>query len=248
LAARAQSARSARERRPAPQPYSAAAVSSGRIEVRSLAISPALQQMLAHDTVRIERTSEAEPEPSPEPPRDSLEDPEAHVVIRRFMRDIFVITVALGIALWASENWPIQHDDEEDNPKPEIGASASPPPPTEPMPPSAAERATAPAPPLTAVPILDAAAATAAEPAPAEVQKSGFVTISAAPWARITLDGRDAGVTPRRNLPVRAGKHALVLACPPLGREARVTLDVQAEQSVQVVVDLNETPARVSVK
>ncbi len=78
--------------------------------------------------------------------------------------------------------------------------------------------------------------------------KPGFLTVSAAPWARVQLDGKDAGVTPRRHLPVKPGKHTLLLECPPLGKDAKVQLEVQSEQAVQVLVDLNETPAKIQVR
>jgi hypothetical protein len=64
----------------------------------------------------------------------------------------------------------------------------------------------------------------------------------------VQLDGRDAGVTPRRHLAVKPGKHTLLLECPPLGKDAKVSFEVQADQSLQVVVDLNETPAKIRVR
>ncbi len=252
LAERARRAIAARARRPAPSAQSAAAVSSGRIEVRSLAVSPALEEMLQQHTVKIERESdhddddalETAEEKAPEPVPDTLDDPEAHVVLRRFLRDIFVVSVALVVALWLAENRPLREEEAPEPPeRSAVGTPAAD------SPPSAARSGVVPVAPLDPGASAGApAAAVDGAPPAAETPKSGFVTVSAAPWAHVTLDGRDAGVTPRRRVPVKPGKHVLVLTCPPLGREARVPLEVQSEQALQVVVDLNETPARVSVR
>jgi eukaryotic-like serine/threonine-protein kinase len=239
LAERVRSALAARALRPVNTPHGAAAVSSGRIEVRSLAVSPALQEMLQQATLRIERPSPAAPEPEPEPEsRDSLDDPEAHRVIRRFMRDIFVISLALVAAIWLAQ----RAEPSVNRYVPEDQGSARRPPP------SAA--ATQPLPPAQPTPVAPPQPVEQTAPAPPvpETPKSAFVTISAAPWANIQIDGRDAGTTPRRRMAVRPGKHTLLLSCPPLGKEAKVFLDLQGEQAVQVVVDLNETPARISVR
>jgi serine/threonine protein kinase len=270
LAERARRAHAARKYRPTPNAESAAAVSSGRIEVRSLAVSPAMQELLQQATLRIERES-----PEPEPPRslsdaeEVSQDPEAHRVVRRFFRDIVVITLALFVAVWVANHYP--RTPEEDYvgvdqrgiiPTPLKGAPVEP---VEPTPPSTA-RGALPQPILPPGPVATPQLTAGTEAAPAAngttstppptaaggatpvSAKTGYVTVSAAPWARVQLDGRDLGVTPRRHLPVKAGKHTLLLECPPLGKEAKVSLDVQPEQDLQVVVDLNETPAKVRVR
>ncbi|HKP57114.1 MAG TPA: serine/threonine-protein kinase [Polyangiales bacterium] len=236
LAERVRDALRARGSRPTSQPSSAAAVSSGRIEVRSLAVSPALQEMLQQATVRIERESPAPVEPERERP-DTLDDPEGHRVIRRFMRDIFVISVALMIAVWLANR--AEPSVNRYVPLPEDGRPQRPPPSA-----AAAKRPVQPEP----APVVPPEPVKDPTPTAPEAPKSAYVTISAAPWANIQLDGRDAGTTPKRKLPVRPGKHTLLLSCPPLGKEARVALDLSGDQAVQVVVDLNETPARVEVR
>jgi hypothetical protein len=72
--------------------------------------------------------------------------------------------------------------------------------------------------------------------------------INAVPWAEVKLDGRALGSTPIRKIATEAGKHALDLFCPPLGRRARVTLQPKAGETLRVLVDLNQDPPRVSVK
>jgi hypothetical protein len=268
LAVRARRAHTARKQRPTPSAESAAAVSSGRIEVRSLAISPAMREMLQQATLRIERES-----PEPEAPRalsdaeEVSQDPEAHRVARRFFRDIVVITIALFVAIWVANHYPrtpdedyVSVDQRGITPTPLKGAPVEP---VEPTTPSGTARGALPQPILppgpASLPPPSAAGSAVPAAAPNTIAatndasttgstKTGYVTVSAAPWARVQLDGRDAGVTPRRHLAVKAGKHTLLLECPPLGKEAKVSLEVQPEQNVQVVVDLNETPAKVRVR
>jgi hypothetical protein len=79
-------------------------------------------------------------------------------------------------------------------------------------------------------------------------KKGGFLTVSASPWAEVHVDGHALGVTPRRNLPLRAGKHILTLTCPPLDREAKLAIDLQPGQSLRVVADLHDDPAKLSVQ
>jgi hypothetical protein len=267
LAARTRQARATGRRRPVPSAGSAAAVSSGRIEVRSLAISPAMQELLQQATVRIEPDHAEPPEPGLTDAQEMEQDPEAHRVARRFFRDILVVTAALAAAVWWTNHYP--RTAEEDyvdtgntnavlQPTPLKGA------PVEPVEPDSAETARGglPKPPLPAGPkdlSPNPPAAQAATPVTEPLQpsaaagagvaaKPGFLTVSAAPWARVQLDGKDAGVTPRRHLPVKPGKHTLLLECPPLGKDAKVQLEVQSEQAVQVLVDLNETPAKIQVR
>jgi serine/threonine-protein kinase len=263
LAARTRQARATGRRRPLPSAEGAAAVSSGRIEVRSLAISPAMQELLQQATVRIERDSPTPPEPRKSDAEELQDDPEAHRVARRFFRDILVVTAALAAAVWWTNHYPRTAEDDvvdvDDtnaaiHPTPLKGA-----PPEPVLTPEESARGTLPKPILPAGPkdtvaspqqataSTDTPPPTAAEPAPVAA-KPGFLTVSAAPWARVQLDGKDAGVTPRRHVPVRPGKHTLVFECPPLGRDAKVQLDVASEQSVRVVVDLNESPAKVQVR
>jgi hypothetical protein len=220
-----------------------------------------MQELLQQATVRIERDSSTPPEPRKTDAEELQSDPEAHRVARRFFRDILVVTAALAAAVWWTNHYPrtAEDDDVDDtnaaiHPTPLKGATRERPLtpeesargtlPKPVLPPGPKDTAQAPQPPTTA---HEPPQPTAAEPAPVAA-KPGFLTVSAAPWARVQLDGKDAGVTPRRHVPVRPGKHTLLLECPPLGRDAKVQLDVASEQSVQVIVDLNESPAKVQVR
>lgn len=75
-----------------------------------------------------------------------------------------------------------------------------------------------------------------------------FLSVNALPWAEVRLDDRVLGSTPQRSLPVAAGEHVLVVSCPPLGRSERVALKLAAAGRYQVLIDLQTTPARVSIR
>ncbi len=236
--------------------------SSGRIEVRSIATSPVLDELLKLATERIEREL---PSPPPRPPADPelplMADPEAQATVRRYARDLLVLIAALIVGIY----WTVRH------PRAELaeGVAADgsigpvltktqsthepPGPPTLIATHSSAANTArtstdAGANPATNAPRTTAPADAAAPSASSESAKPGFLTISASPWADVRIDGRVLGVTPRRHVAVAPGKHTLNLACPPLGRQARVQLELHAGQSVQVLVDLHEDPAKVVLK
>jgi len=240
LAQRAARVHALRTARPNPLPEPPAAGSSGRIEVRSIAISPALSELMQHATERIER-------PSPQPASGSVvneiaDDPELGRVARRFLRDILVITAALiaGLVYAARVTQPDSPTASSrglPQPAPLRPNSSS----AAPTPPKAASPAPRPTTPSEAVADVQPASSDAA-------RKPGFLTVSASPWAEVHVDGRALGVTPRRNLPLRAGKHLLTLLCPPLDREARLSIELRAGEELRVVADLHEAPPHVSVR
>jgi hypothetical protein len=90
-----------------------------------------------------------------------------------------------------------------------------------------------------------AVARDAARPTPA--QGRAELSVNALPWAELRLDGRPLGTTPRRALAVAPGNHVLLLACPPLGRNARVPLKLDPGTHRRVLVDLNTDPPRITV-
>ncbi len=243
LGARAQSTHSAREALPsAAQGATPKSGNASHTEARSIATSPVLAELLKQATERLPR-----PNPPPAVPSvgDELaNDPEMQRTVRRFVRDAVVVAVALVVAVVfglraAREGHATEH---------------------------ALPRSVAPTAKLTAAPSTDTpiAAATqgpkadpptpaapprAAEtPRPSEADKPGFVTLSALPWAQVRLDGRSVGVTPRRNLPLRPGKHTLAFECPPLGKQSRTTIDLHPGQALQVVVDLHTDPPKVTLR
>jgi serine/threonine-protein kinase len=238
LAERARRVHVARESKPRSSHDDPLAISSGRIEVRSLAVSPELAAMLQQATQRIDRTS---PTPTTEGVADEAPapDPEVQRLLRRFLRDALVITGALFVAVYLAE-----HAEREPYVMPSAPAAQAA---RAPLPAAAEPTSGAAAPPASTAPVERATGASAAETI-AEAPRMGFVTVSAAPWAEVQLDGRSVGITPRRRMPVKPGKHTLELSCPPLGKQASVALDLDADEALQVVVDLNETPAKVSVR
>jgi hypothetical protein len=237
LAERARRVHVARESKPRSSAEDPLAISSGRIEVRSLAVSPALTALLQQATQRIDRTS---PTPATEHAEEAAPapDPEIQRLLRRFLRDAAVIMGALFVAIYLAE-----HAEREPYVMPSTPATQAARAPISAAAPSTSGAAAPPAATATGAATTD----TSAETIP-DAPRMGFVTVSAAPWAEVQLDGRSVGITPRRRLPVKPGKHTLELSCPPLGKQAKVSLDLQPDEALQVVVDLNETPARVSVR
>ena len=268
LAARVSRARARRASEPARTLDVPAAGSSGRIEVRSLAVSPALAELLQHKTERLERASPVAPDapdsepasPNVEPglsevrvsgrppePERMADDPELHRIVKRLLRDAAVIGMALFVAVYYANH---RVREEEDDAGSSAGAPLAP---TAPAPQTSAPAPVAPPPDPHSEQAPTSSPEHAAQPAASEAgdvasRKTGFLTVSASPWAEVQVDGRGVGVTPRRNLQLRAGKHTLTLHCPPLDRQARVPFELQPGQSLRVVADLHEQPAKVSVQ
>ena len=279
-------------------------VSSGRIEVRSIAVSQELSALLAQATERIAREDRESTDLAPgvrsdRPPEEPMAaDPEFHRIARRLLRDFAIISVALVIALLYPRG-----KDEEDEPDARIGSrertqvpGVVPEPSAAGAPalqPSAAARdglehaaaealaiqnptvapaaAGSPALPAevplarattsgadsqaaknTAAPTSTSAPAekpsTGREPANDAAQKRGFLSVSAVPWAEVRVDGRLLGATPRRSVPLRAGKHVVNLSCPPLAHDATLTIELQPEQELRVSANMHESPPQVTTQ
>jgi len=77
---------------------------------------------------------------------------------------------------------------------------------------------------------------------------SGTITVQALPWADVVIDGEPAGRTPLRGRSLAAGRHDVLLRCPPLGREVRRSLLVEAGRAVRVSADLQTSPPTVDVR
>ncbi len=76
---------------------------------------------------------------------------------------------------------------------------------------------------------------------------SGTLTVQALPWADVVIDGEPAGRTPLRGRALAAGRHDVLLRCPPLGREVRRSLLVEAGRAVRVSAVLQTSPPTVDV-
>lgn len=247
--------------------------SSGRIEVRSIAVSQELSALLAQSTEKIAREPNREsPAPEPittqRPPERMADDPELHRVAKRFLRDTLLLSVALLIALL----YPRSHDDDDDQPKqdaqqasmahdnpasqqPEASAPAGS------AAPLAAAHGESGAPTTSSEAPSDAAVRSAPEPEGSAEQatsgaqepsdtamKRGFLSVSAVPWAEVRVDGRMLGATPRRSVPLRAGKHTLQLSCPPLARETSLTVDLEPDHELHVSANMHESPAQLTTQ
>jgi hypothetical protein len=67
----------------------------------------------------------------------------------------------------------------------------------------------------------------------------GTIAINAAPWANVTLDGKELGETPVGNTSVPIGTHEVVFRHPQLG-EQRVTATVTANTPARLSVDMRK--------
>ena len=72
---------------------------------------------------------------------------------------------------------------------------------------------------------------------PATPAGSGALMISATPWARVTIDGRDVGTTPIETK-LTAGKHKIVLVHD--GNKRVMTVDIKDGGSSKLAVDLTD--------
>jgi hypothetical protein len=67
----------------------------------------------------------------------------------------------------------------------------------------------------------------------------GTIAINAAPWANVTLDGKDLGETPVGNTSVAIGTHEVIFRHPQLG-EQRMTATVTANAPARLSVDMRK--------
>ena len=161
------------------------------------------------------------------------------------MRDLVVITAALIVALFYAR----YKEDEDETALAPAPVAAKPPQPSAAGKLAAVELAGQAPPPTAAVAPEPAPAAQPAQAAPAEAaKKTGTLTISAAPWADVKLDGREVGPTPRRAMPVRPGKHTLQLSCPPLAHEARIPIELKPGQELHITANMHEDPPKVDMQ
>jgi hypothetical protein len=71
------------------------------------------------------------------------------------------------------------------------------------------------------------------------VVPTGKLSINAAPWAEVWLDGKEMGTTPLGNLSVPIGTHEIVWKHPQLG-ERRQTVRVLAQTPVRASMDFGK--------
>jgi serine/threonine-protein kinase len=65
----------------------------------------------------------------------------------------------------------------------------------------------------------------------------GVISVNAAPWAEVFIDGRRAGETPMANLPIAIGSHEIVFRHPQLG-EKRQAVSVTLKAPVRLSIDM----------
>jgi len=68
---------------------------------------------------------------------------------------------------------------------------------------------------------------------------NGSLSVNAAPWATVMVDGDDVGVTPLANLSLPIGNHDIVWKHPELG-ERRRTVTVTASSPTRIGMDFRK--------
>ncbi len=76
-------------------------------------------------------------------------------------------------------------------------------------------------------------AAVAIKPGPSAPRGVGTLAIAVSPWAQITIDGRDYGVTPK-TITLAAGRHRVTLANPDAGKSVPFTVTIQANHQASL--------------
>lgn len=74
--------------------------------------------------------------------------------------------------------------------------------------------------------------------------RHGWVRIAVAPWARVTMDGKDIGLTPLPKLTLTEGLHELVLENPDIRMKYETTVRIEADKETELRVDLQDVGER----
>ena len=74
--------------------------------------------------------------------------------------------------------------------------------------------------------------------------RHGWLRLAVAPWARVSVDGKDLGLTPLPKLMLTEGVHELVLENPDIKRRYEATVRIQADQDAEVRIDLEDVGER----
>ncbi len=74
--------------------------------------------------------------------------------------------------------------------------------------------------------------------------RHGWLRIAVAPWARVTMDGKDIGLTPLPKLTLTEGLHQLVLENPDIKKRYESTVRVEADKASELRIDLNDVGER----
>jgi serine/threonine-protein kinase len=68
---------------------------------------------------------------------------------------------------------------------------------------------------------------------------NGVLSVNASPWADVSIDGRNIGLTPLGNIALPAGPHEVIWRHPQLGERRRV-VSIKAQTPTRVSVDFNQ--------
>lgn len=74
--------------------------------------------------------------------------------------------------------------------------------------------------------------------------RQGWLRIAVAPWARVTIDGKELGLTPLPKVPLYEGVHEVILENPDISKRYRTTVRVQPGELAELKVNLEELGER----
>ena len=74
--------------------------------------------------------------------------------------------------------------------------------------------------------------------------RHGWLRLAVAPWARVTIDGKEFGLTPLPKISLLEGAHRVVLENADIGRRHRATVRILAGEEIDLKVDLRDSGER----
>jgi hypothetical protein len=70
--------------------------------------------------------------------------------------------------------------------------------------------------------------------------RKGYLRVQVQPWARVSIDGHEVGITPLAPLPLLEGTHKVELDNPDLGRGSSEVVRIEANQTKELKRNLND--------
>jgi serine/threonine-protein kinase len=74
--------------------------------------------------------------------------------------------------------------------------------------------------------------------------RQGWLRLAIAPWARVTIDGKDLGLTPLPKVPLYEGVHKVVLENPDLSKSYQTSVRIQPGELAELKINLDDVGTR----
>jgi serine/threonine protein kinase len=239
LAEMRERAQAARPVRPSPAPDPLTGPVTAQIEAQPIATSAVLTEILRSAPGVAMSSALASVPAAAEATRrieDSADDTSAATTASMLRAWPWLALATLAAAMWLGITRTPQRDITTQQATSQASRPDSPPTPPQPTP-------VEPVQPEPANARADAGARTTVVEKP-PAAGNATLSVSATPWAEVSIDGRSQGSTPLRALKVRAGSHVIKLRCPPLGKESELRVQIAADARARLSVDLTADPPR----